>query len=153
RSGTGRPVLRHGRTGDLDAHRPDQSRRGPGTCLRSGSQRDRCWLCARSFGWRPACRVAGNGIRDHGLRRLYGPADSPARSSRAQPGALMLFRTLVHRPMELRSLRLAAALATAAMVLTTCGNQDPNPVSGPVATTTQTTPTPAAGADDFAEGS
>lgn len=64
----------------------------------------------------------------------------------------MLFRTLVHRPMELRPLRLAAAVAAAVVALTACGYPDPNPESGPVATTTQTTPTPAAGADDFAEG-
>ena len=54
--------------------------------------------------------------------------------------------------MHLRAPHLAAAAALAPIVMTACGYPDPNPDTGPVATTNQTTPTPAAGADDFNEG-
>ncbi|HKF19185.1 MAG TPA: FKBP-type peptidyl-prolyl cis-trans isomerase [Candidatus Dormibacteraeota bacterium] len=54
--------------------------------------------------------------------------------------------------MHLRVPHLAAAAALAAIVVTACGYPDPNPDTGPAATTNQTTPTPAAGADDFNEG-
>lgn len=54
--------------------------------------------------------------------------------------------------MHLRAPHFAAAAALTAIVVTACGYPDPNPDTGPVATTNQTTPTPAAGADDFNEG-
>ena len=54
--------------------------------------------------------------------------------------------------MHLRASHLAASAALTAIVMTACGYPDPNPDTGPVATTNQTTPTPAAGADDFNEG-
>ena len=50
-------------------------------------------------------------------------------------------------------MRLLFALAGAAVLfLAACGYPDPTAASGPVATTEQTTPTPAAGSDDFNEG-
>jgi FKBP-type peptidyl-prolyl cis-trans isomerase len=42
--------------------------------------------------------------------------------------------------------------ALAALLLAACGYPDPGADQGPVATTEQTTPTPAAGSDDFNEG-
>ena len=54
--------------------------------------------------------------------------------------------------MRLTARHLATATALTAIVMTACGYPDPSPDTGPVATTNQTTPTPAAGADDFNEG-
>jgi FKBP-type peptidyl-prolyl cis-trans isomerase len=45
-----------------------------------------------------------------------------------------------------------ALAAAAALLLVACGYPDPVASTGSAATTTQTTPTPAAGADDFNEG-
>ena len=47
---------------------------------------------------------------------------------------------------------LFALAGAAALLLAACGYPDPTSSSGPVATTQQTTPTPAAGSDDFNEG-
>ena len=54
--------------------------------------------------------------------------------------------------MNRRALHLATVSAATAILVAACGYPDPNPGNGPVATTIQTTPTPAAGADDFNEG-
>jgi FKBP-type peptidyl-prolyl cis-trans isomerase len=54
--------------------------------------------------------------------------------------------------MRSRALHLAAACGLAAFLVAACGYPDPTPDNGPVAGTSTSTPTPAAGADDFNEG-